>query len=183
MRSFLIAQGEPEMRLHDAAALLHRGAPRPSLPTVKQSWRTNYLGYANIFCRVWAYFVDSIFITFLAMVIFSLLREITPGLLGWLAFQGQGERFESIWFIVAAVCFVGLESTGVTPGKRMVRLRVLRENGEPMTFWASLLRNALRPVDLLFLGLVGILFVSTSDQWQRLGDRVARTIVVQLSPR
>jgi uncharacterized RDD family membrane protein YckC len=171
------------MSLSDASALLHQGAPVPSSAHARQSWRTYYLGYANIFCRVWAYFVDSIFITFIAIVIFSLLREIAPGLLEWLAFQGQDERFESVWVIVAAVYFVGLEATGVTPGKRMVRLRVLRENGEPMTFWASLLRNALRPVDLMFLGLVGILFVSTSDQWQRLGDRVARTIVVQLAPR
>ena len=52
-----------------------------------------------------------------------------------------------------------------------------------MTVWASLLRNILRPVDFTFFGLVGLLFVSTSDQWQRLGDRAARTIVVQIRPQ
>ena len=66
------------------------------------------------------------------------------------------QPLDSLWFILAAVYFVGLELTGATPGKRMVRLRVLRENGEPMTFWASLIRNALRPVDLFFFGFVGV---------------------------
>ena len=83
---------------------------------------------------------------------------------------------------MAAVYFVGLETTGATLGKRL-QIRVIQETGKPMTVWASLLRYILRPVDLTFFGLVGLLFVSTSDQWQRLGDRAARTIVVQIRPQ
>lgn len=170
------------MSLSDASALHHHGAPVPAPAPVRQSWHTYYLGYANIFCRVWAYLVDSIFIMFLAVVIFSILRENAPQVLEWLAYRGQDQPLDSLWFIVAAVYFVSLELTGATPGKRMLRLRVLRENGEPITIWASLIRNALRPVDLFFSGFVGIISYSTSEERQRLGDRVAGTIVVQRPP-
>jgi uncharacterized RDD family membrane protein YckC len=131
---------------------------------------------------VGTYLIDCVVIAFLTVLVGTILQEIAPRLLDWLAFRGPDERFDSLWFIVAAVYFVGLEMTGATPGKGLLQLRVIRVNGEPMTIWASLLRNILRPVDLLFFGLVGLLFVSTSDQWQRLGDRVARTIVVQIRP-
>lgn len=170
------------MSLSDASTL-HRGAPVLAPAPARQSWQTRYLGYANIFCRVWAYLVDSLFITFITIVIFSLLRETAPHLLEWIDYRGQEQPLDSLWVIVAAPYFIGLELTGATPGKRMLRLRVLREDGQPMTFWASLIRNALRPVDLLFLGFVGIIAYSKSEERQRLGDRAAGTIVVQLSPK
>jgi uncharacterized RDD family membrane protein YckC len=153
----------------------------PALGT--QSWRAAYLGYASIWSRVGAYLIDAVVITLITVVVGTVLQETAPRLLDWLAFRGQDERFESVWFIVAAVYFIGLEATGATLGKRRLQLRVIRDIGEPMTIWTSLLRNMLRPVDLMLWGLVGLLFISTSDQWQRLGDRVARTIVVQVRPR
>ncbi len=182
---------EGEITQFDASQPLRHGvslpapSPAPGLPPPapgRPPWQATYLGYANIFCRVWAYLVDSIFITLLAVVVFSILREIAPQVLEWLDYRGQDQPLDSLWFILAAVYFVGLELTGATPGKRMLRLRVLREDGEPMTFWASLIRNALRPVDLFFLGFVGIIAYSTSEERQRVGDRAASTIVVQLPP-
>ena len=174
---------EAETTPFEELAPRYLGAPGPASALRVPSWRTHYLGYANIFCRVWAYLVDSIFITFLAVVALSILREQAPQVLEWLEYRGQDQPLDSLWFLIAAVYFVGLELTGATPGKRMLRLRVLRADGEPMTFWASLIRNALRPVDLLFLGFVGIITYSTSEERQRLGDRAASTIVVQLPPR
>lgn len=171
------------MSVSHASALHHLGAPVPAPHPASPSWRTYYLGYANIFCRAWAYFLDSIFIMFLAIVAGLILQEQAPQVLEWLEYRGQDQPLDSLWAILAVPYFIGLELTGATPGKRMVRLRVLRENGEPMTFWASLIRNALRPVDLLFFGFVGIISYSCSDQAQRLGDRAASTIVVQLPPK
>lgn len=70
---------------------------------------------------------------------------------------------------------------GQTPGKRWLKLRVIREDGRPLTFWEAAIRNLLRPVDMLpppfySLGLISV-FVSLSDQ--RIGDLVAGTVVVR----
>ena len=71
--------------------------------------------------------------------------------------------------------------SGQTPGKRWLRLRVIREDGRPVTFWEASIRNIVRLVDMepfpfYSVGLVSV-FVSTRDQ--RLGDFVAGTVVVR----
>lgn len=68
---------------------------------------------------------------------------------------------------------------GQTPGKRMMNLRVIRENGSPITWEASILRNFIRMVDMLpgsyLFGLVSLFF---TQHFQRIGDLVAATLVV-----
>jgi uncharacterized RDD family membrane protein YckC len=70
-------------------------------------------------------------------------------------------------------------ATGMTLGKRMVGIRVVGEEGEELTFGASVVRNLLRIVDGLFFYLIGAVFYLASSRGQRLGDRAARTIVVR----
>ena len=70
-------------------------------------------------------------------------------------------------------------ATGATLGKRMVGIQVIGEDGEQLTFGASLVRNLLRLVDCLFFYLVGGIFALTSPHGQRLGDRAAHTLVVR----
>jgi len=70
---------------------------------------------------------------------------------------------------------------GQTPGKRWLKLRVIREDGRPLTFWEAAVRNLLRPVDMMpapfySLGLI-LVFISLSDQ--RIGDLVAGTVVIR----
>jgi uncharacterized RDD family membrane protein YckC len=70
---------------------------------------------------------------------------------------------------------------GQTPGKRWLRLRVIREDGRPVTFWEAAARNLVRILDMepfpfYSVGLVAV-FVSRRDQ--RLGDLVAGTVVVR----
>ncbi|HKO99748.1 MAG TPA: RDD family protein [Pyrinomonadaceae bacterium] len=70
---------------------------------------------------------------------------------------------------------------GQTPGKRLLKLRVIREDGRPITFWEALVRNLLRTFDMMpapfySIGLISV-FLSLSDQ--RVGDMVAGTVVVR----
>ena len=68
---------------------------------------------------------------------------------------------------------------GRTPGKRAVRLRVLRQDGSPITATEALIRNVLRIVDLLpVAGLVGIVAILVTRRDQRIGDLAAGTVVV-----
>lgn len=74
---------------------------------------------------------------------------------------------------------------GQTPGKRWLRLRVIREDGRPITFWEAAARNLVRifdmmpsvpPISFYSVGLVSV-FISGRDQ--RIGDMVAGTVVVR----
>lgn len=78
--------------------------------------------------------------------------------------------------------FEGLRD-GQTPGKRMLRLRAVRDGGFSVGFAASAVRNLMRIVDLqpIFTYLVGIASIAFSKSGKRLGDMVAGTIVVRES--
>lgn len=68
---------------------------------------------------------------------------------------------------------------GGTVGKLITGIRVVKTNGEPIDFKASLIRNFMRPVDFLpFFYLVGAISIWSSETKQRLGDRLANTVVV-----
>jgi uncharacterized RDD family membrane protein YckC len=74
--------------------------------------------------------------------------------------------FEAIW-------------NGQTPGKRYAQLRVMKDDGRPISAYDAIIRNLLRIVDslpaLYGVGLISMLF---SKQSKRLGDMVAGTVVV-----
>lgn len=72
---------------------------------------------------------------------------------------------------------------GQTPGKRAMELRVISADGAPVGWFASIVRNLLRTVDFLPFGYGVGLISSFSDPWgRRLGDMVARTVVIH-APR
>jgi hypothetical protein len=70
-------------------------------------------------------------------------------------------------------------SDGATPGKKALRLLVVHEDGTPVGWEASTLRNLVRAADLVPMfyvsGLVTVLF---TDSFQRLGDLAAGTLVI-----
>ena len=86
-------------------------------------------------------------------------------------------------FLILAGYFAFFEWawSGQTPGKRWLKLRVLREDGRPITFWEAAVRNLLRTLDMMpapfySIGLISV-FSTTRDQ--RVGDMVAGTVVVR----
>jgi uncharacterized membrane protein SpoIIM required for sporulation/uncharacterized RDD family membrane protein YckC len=78
--------------------------------------------------------------------------------------------------------FEGLND-GQTPGKRLLRLRAVRDGGYSIGFAASAVRNLMRIVDLqpAFSYAIGIGSVLFTKSGKRLGDIVAGTIVVRES--
>ncbi len=72
----------------------------------------------------------------------------------------------------------GLRAT--TIGKSILKLTVVQRNGEVCSFEAALKRNLLRYVDWLpILYFVGTIAVMTSSDGQKIGDRLAGTIVTR----
>jgi uncharacterized RDD family membrane protein YckC len=75
--------------------------------------------------------------------------------------------------------FFELTRSGATPGKRSLGLKVVMDNGLPVTPAASLTRNLLRAADFLpFLYGFGIVSILLRRDFKRLGDLAAATLVV-----
>ena len=77
-----------------------------------------------------------------------------------------------------------LRASGASPGKRAFGLKVVMENGLPVTAAASVTRNLLRAADFLPFGfaLCHRLDADPSD-CKRLGDIAAATLVVHARAR
>lgn len=73
---------------------------------------------------------------------------------------------------------------GRSPGKKWLGLRVVTTSGRPIGWRGAALRNLLRVADLLPVGyLVGVVAMSMSSRFQRLGDLVAGTMVIATQTR
>lgn len=85
-----------------------------------------------------------------------------------------------LWGIGVLIVFSYFEGrSGRTPGKRLMGIRVLGTDLAPCGFGRAVVRNLLTFADGFFNFLVGILLVALTENWQRLGDLAARTLVVQ----
>src|SRR3954462_8942813 len=86
------------------------------------------------------------------------------------------------YFVISIGYGIGTEWywRGQTLGKRLLRLRVLDEQGLKLHATQIVIRNLLRCIDMLpALYLVGGLLCLCTRRAQRLGDIVANTIVVR----
>lgn len=67
---------------------------------------------------------------------------------------------------------------GKTIGKYLVSIKVIADDGSPLTFRSSLVRNVVRLIDFLpSFYPIGIIVLLGSDHPKRLGDRVAEMVV------
>jgi uncharacterized RDD family membrane protein YckC len=86
-------------------------------------------------------------------------------------------------FVVQWGYYIICEMTmdGASPGKRALGLRVIRDNGLPVGFVQSMVRNLVRVVDFLPWAYgVGLVATFASGRSQRLGDLAAGTLVIKL---
>lgn len=85
------------------------------------------------------------------------------------------------WFLLEwlfpAACEVWF--SGATPGKKVMALQVVHDDGTPVKWSAALTRNLLRAVDFLpVLYGVGLISMLINRDHKRLGDLVAGTLVI-----
>lgn len=86
-----------------------------------------------------------------------------------------GEWFYPVLFEVAR---------GATPGKRQMGLVVLHDDGTPVSWGASMIRNLIRFADFLPLAYgFGLLAMLIHPNFKRLGDLAAGTLVVHWQPQ
>ncbi len=138
---------------------------------------------AGPFRRLPAYLIDlvvriaiCIVVSIVLMLIFGLAgfwgMGLGLGLVAWFLLSWfYGGMFEAFW-------------NGQTPGKRMMQIRVLSVDGQPINAMQAVLRNVLRAVDaqpLIFYQL-GLVAATMNDRFARLGDLACGTMVVIEQP-
>jgi len=91
-----------------------------------------------------------------------------------------------VLFLVFAAYFIFFEWlwNGQTPGKRLMKLRVIRDDGRPVTLWEAIARNLLRICDavpgfVLPVYSIGLIVIFLSPRDQRVGDIFAGTVVIR----
>jgi len=118
-------------------------------------------------------------------------------ILAWIASGSSTSLFEDspkwvtaimilVVFVLFASYFVVFEWlwNGQTPGKRLMKLRVVREDGRPLTLWEAIVRNLLRIADaapgfVIPIYSVGLITIFLNARDQRLGDIFAGTVVIR----
>ncbi len=140
---------------------------------------------AGLGSRFLAALIDTVIITLLQVLalvaVLAVARSIRPlfdfddlawlvggyVLLSFVLLWGYYILFEAIW-------------AGSTPGKRALKLRVIRRDGTPIGLTEAVVRNLTRIVDFLpaYYGL-GVITIFADRQSRRLGDMAAGTLVVR----
>src|SRR5262245_52679110 len=174
------------------------GGPGQAVRAPEQVWLE--LAIAGPTTRMLAYAADYVLIVLLQFVLFALVVLGVPSVVSRIprlrdAVQAvrTGHGAELV-FVLVAVFLIGqlviewgyflfweTVANGRSPGKGLVGLRVVRDDGFPIGFRDALVRNLLRAVDLLpWYYTVGLVAMLVSAQGKRLGDVAAGTIVVRL---
>lgn len=133
--------------------------------------------------RIGAQIVDSIVVVALLFVPFFLFAALAGGtgdsgaaagigliglLIGIIAALGYHFLIEGLW-------------DGFTVGKRIFGIKVVHEDGSECSVGSAFVRNLLEILDGLFYYLVGFIVMAASEKRQRIGDRLAGTVVVRES--
>jgi len=143
---------------------------------------------AGIASRCLAAAIDTLILMVMQIIVYLTLFAVFGVSLGDLRDQGES----AFGWIIAILGLIGfalfwgyyiffeLRWNGQSPGKRRMRLRVVRTDGMPITFTESLIRNLVRLVDFLpaYYGL-GLIVMFVNSQARRLGDLAAGTLVVR----
>lgn len=148
---------------------------------------------ASIGNRFLAVAIDH-FIQFLSIFLVAWFFQWMSGIQGLATFETSLSELPkwtvAIMIIVIFLLFAGYFIffewfwNGQTPGKRLLKLRVIREDGRPITLWEAIARNLLRIVDAvpgfaIPIYSVGLIMVFLSGRDQRVGDIFAGTVVIR----
>ncbi|MFL6245029.1 MAG: RDD family protein [Thermoanaerobaculia bacterium] len=125
--------------------------------------------------RFLAIVIDAVIVSAIATTIFGIVSTFLP--------RGVAAAiFVSVNFFLTWAWHLWFETRkqGRTPGKRMLKIRVIDARGLPVSLHQSLVRNITRTLDFIpaFYG-VGAIAMMSSKSRRRLGDIIADTLVVR----
>lgn len=157
--------------------------PRTGLSSYRGGERDRVRVCEGIGIRFVAFAADFVVLATTFLLIALLVYLLMVGA-GEFAVVGKEPPSWPLWAAFSAVAFVYFwvceAQWGQTLGKRFTDLRVVRTDGGPVGYGAAFVRTLLRVADWLPTAyLVGALAIWATRRNQRLGDLVARTVVVR----
>lgn len=145
------------------------------------TFRTNIKTEPNLGGRILAGLIDYLIIYGVVFAYIYSFGEPDPD--GGYSISGLPALIPVIFW---AFMTIGLEQLfGTTIGNSMVGLKPVSINGvsHELSFGQSIIRHLFDPIDMFFFGLVGILTIQNSEKNQRVGDIIAKTIVIKAKKR
>lgn len=145
------------------------------------------LPLAGIGSRFMAVAIDTI-LWFAGLILFSLAAFLLlPGIHAFSKVSEQWAQAIVIFliFLFNWGYFTLFEAFwhGQTPGKRLVKIRVIQASGRSIGLFESMARNFIRYIDQIpSFYAVGVIAMFVTRQHQRLGDLAAGTLVVRAHP-
>ncbi len=143
------------------------------------------LEYVGVGRRLLAIIIDGIILSivnWIIDVVFHLSVVVTVDGDAWARFTRMGPA-AALQIIIPLVYYIVMEAMqGATVGKMALGIRVVKLDGSPISWGESIVRNLLRFVDHLPYAipyLLGAILIRISPTKQRLGDRVANTVVIR----
>lgn len=121
-------------------------------------------------------------------VIDYVLAGIIPAIAYWLFDRGNGIIHGFGWTIATLIALVVYlwywvirphGHHGQSFGMQLLGLRIISKDGGPASMLQLFVRGVLLIIDTLFFGLVGLITMMASRYHQRVGDHMARTLVVR----
>jgi uncharacterized RDD family membrane protein YckC len=149
---------------------------------------TGNMEYASIGQRILASIADGFILSLITAVLFGIafvagagaMLSQSPqaggGIAGLASFGIMG-----LALLMIPVYFILLPArSGKTIGKKLLGIKIVKEDGSPIGIKDSLARYLLMIVDSLpTFFIVGFYYMKNSDQNQRFGDKAAGTVVIQ----
>jgi len=141
----------------------------------------NYAGVGN---RIVAIIIDHVIIGLITLLLaiplgLQMFTAAATGMVDPVAYLGSMVGLWALSLVLWLAYFTYMEgSSGQTLGKRLLRIKVVKENGKPLTYVDAFVRTLLRIVDGMFAYLIGFIVIVATDKKQRVGDMAAGTIVV-----
>jgi uncharacterized RDD family membrane protein YckC len=125
--------------------------------------------------RFLAILTDSMIVGAMSIALLSILGYFLPTGIGFALGMTIAFMLKWSWHV-----WFEVRSQGRTPGKRLLKIRVIDARGLPVTLYQSMVRNITRVLDFApaFYGFGAIAILATPAR-RRLGDLVADTLVVR----
>ncbi|PZR13988.1 MAG: RDD family protein [Archangium gephyra] len=142
------------------------------------------LPVAGLGSRAMAWLVDAMIMWVVALVAYFSVTFFVADPLNAVMTLAAGLRVGAIVTVLLLLwaywTVFELRWNGQTPGKRLLRIRVVKADGSPVTPFASAVRNLMRLVDFLPTCYpVGTAVMLVDSKHRRLGDLLAGTLLVR----
>ncbi|TJZ56798.1 RDD family protein [Streptomyces piniterrae] len=148
--------------------------------------------YASWGSRFGAFLIDFLvagLVPLIAVITAVILESSLRGCLGDSACQAAREKervpiiiallvIAVVWAIAANIVILVKEGKGASPGKKAMKIRLVREvNGQPLGFGMALLRRICHGLDSAACS-IGYLWPAWDAKGQTFADKVMRTVVI-----